>query len=241
VKFDFGGEVTRRGGEFKPFSHKAFMDQKPDLLTRGHCFGLTVVWLGRYVRDQSKGAAELLGNLTFTQASQDPQAIMVIRQIQNMVNSRSMTNRMNTGAKAKVRKKHAEIMAVFGDADDALLNDLMRSLGVSGVTFYGDDLPDLDVTQAALRYLRQFESGLYVIYLPKHVVGAIVDPKRQVYKFLDVNFGQGVWKFRGKAAVDADHFHGFVESYLTAPGIRQGYADGKLVGTMGFANALLPG
>jgi hypothetical protein len=246
MAYDFGGEVARFGGQFKPFSHKAFMDQKPDLMTRGHCFGLTIVWLSRYVRDQSKGAVEALGNLNFTAASKDPQTIMVIRQIQNMVNSRGMTAQMNKGgimpgAKAAAAQKSREIEAVFGQSDDTLINEIMKSLGIANVTFYGDGLAGTDLATSLIGLMQRLGSGLFAIHMGRHEVGAIADTKRGVCKFLDVNFGQAVWKGPGDASARADGFYGFLEAYFAAPAIRASYDDKTLKGVAGWANAMLPG
>lgn len=246
MAYDFGGEVTRRGGQFKPFSHKAFMDQKPDLMERGHCFGLTIVWLARYVRDLGKGGAEALGNLSFTAASKDPQAIMVIRQIQNMVNSRGITANLNNsgilpGAKKRAAERQKEIEAAFGTSDDVLINSIMQSLDVANVTFYPDGMPPGELASQLLALMGRLNNGLYAIHLGCHEVGAVMDEKRGVYKFLDVNFGQGVWKGEGGGQERADAFLGFLESYFNAPTIRASYDARALKGVIGWANAVLPG
>jgi hypothetical protein len=237
--FDFRGEVTKRGGQFKPFSHKGFMDQKPDMMTRGHCFGLTIVWLSRYVRDRKTAGADLLGDLSFTKASQDPKTIMIIRQIQNMANSSGITAKLvNKTPKAERARAVAEAEAAFGVGVEGLVNDCMRSLGVHGITFGGVWDPMHDMSMPMVNSIGRVASALYAISLPTHEVGAIVDRERNVFKFLDVNYGQAVWK--GAAAGEVS-FLQFMEAYVTSPNILNGYAGHGMRGVIGYANAMLRG
>jgi hypothetical protein len=244
--FAFGSEITRRGGEYKRFSHGEFLDQKPDLMKRGHCYGLTLVWLSRYVRDRRAGA-DLLGNLNFTQASKDPQTIMIIRQIQNMGNSRTLSSMMKPKDKADAAVRSSEIDAVFGQSDDNMLTDIMKSLNIQGVRFYGVELDSREKTDSLLGLMGRMSNGLYSILLGNHVVGAIVDRPKNVFKFLDVNYGQGVWKTKAGTAPMAgpapDHgggFMGFLEAYFADPEIRLGYAFENHKGVLGYASAPLP-
>lgn len=244
--FAFGSEITRRGGEFKRFSHGEFLDQKPDLLKRGHCYGLTLVWLSRYIRDRRAGA-DLLGNLNFTQASKDPQTIMIIRQIQNMGNSRTMSGLLKPKDKADAAVRSSELDAVFGQSDDTMITDIMKSLHAPTVKFYGVPLDSSEKTASLLGLIGRLREGLFCILLGNHVVGAIVDRPKNVFKFLDVNYGQGVWKTKAGTAPMAgpapDHgggFMGFLEAYFADPEIRQGYAHENYKGVLGYASAGLP-
>ncbi len=238
--FDFKGEVTKRGGEFKPFSHKGFMDQKPDMMTRGHCFGLTIVWLSRYVRDRKSAGGDTLSNLSFAKASKDPQAIMLIRQIQNMVNSHTMSLMMADEKSKSVRKeRYGEIDAAFGEGHENIINQAMRSLGVHGITFRGVMDQKVDMTQPLLGAIGRLDSALYAIHLPTHEVGAVVDKRRGVFKFIDVNDGQAVWK--GAGGSGEKPFLDFLKAFFESPDNRRDYALGKMQGVIGYTNAMLNG
>lgn len=249
--FAFGAEITRRGGQFKPFSHGEFLDQKPDMMKRGHCYGLTLVWLSRYIRDRRAGV-DLLGNLNFTQASKDPQTIMIIRQIQNMGNSRSATQRLIGEPilpknKEAAAVKQGELNAVFGQSDENMMTDIMKSLNAPTVRFYGVELDSKEKTESLLGLMGRLSNGLFCILLGNHVVGAIVDKPNNVFKFLDVNFGQGVWKTKtgtapmaGPAPDHAGGFMGFLAAYFADPEIRLIYAEGCYKGVLGYASAPLP-
>ncbi len=246
AEFAFGSEITKRGGQFKPFSHGEFLDQRPDMMKRGHCYGLTLVWLSRYVRDRRAGA-DLLGNLNFTQASKDPQTIMIIRQIQNMAHSRATTMDMVGDNRAKAQVKYAEITRVFGDSDDTMINGIMKSLNAPGIQFIGVEVNSTDKGDSMIALMERVSDGLYSIILGNHVVGAIVDKPKNVFKFLDVNFGQGVWKTRAGAAPMAgpapnlgDGFFGFLRAYLADPDNRVSYALENHKGVLGYATAGLP-
>lgn len=239
--FDYAKEVTSRGGQFKPFSHGAFLDQKPDMMTRGHCFGLTLVWLSRYVRDRKSAGVDALSNLSFTQASKDPAAIMVIRQIQNMATSSGMTGDMvkpgrTSASKEKARAFNAEIEAAFGPGHENIMNSVMKSLGVHHIQFYGVDSNGPDYTSVLLNQMDRMDSGLFTFGFYNHIVGAVKDQARGIYKFMDVNYGQAVWKNVAGGTPDGP-FQSFVRGYFDDPSVRLDYSGNKIKGLICGASA----
>lgn len=238
--FDFSGEVAKRGGQFKPFSHKAFLDQKPGMMERGHCFGLTLIWLSRYVRDRSAGA-DKLSNLSFTQASKDPQAIQVIHQIQNMVKSSFMTQELINAKGGTGQDKYDQ---VFGDMNDTAVNNILRGLGCGHVHFYGAAISERDITSRVIDAMERMDS-LFLVGTMNHAMGMVVDHRRDLYKFLDVNKGQAVWKGAGSDAPMAgprrfDSFRDFLRAYLGDPQTRQAYSGGGPHGVLGYLEAAIP-
>lgn len=189
----------------------------------GVCFALTLLWLSRYFKkliadDDGRHFGEIVVALR-----ENPGMGMVLRQLQQSEAARS--NLMSKAITLLRDDRKSEKVRL-----DALQNIY---LGVGFKSIYSDGLAALGVRPTHFRIAAGNENsdshcckdsmfpydrmlhfvllheGITLIKLRTHYVGAIVDPMRPKFKFLDVNAGQAI-------TTDRTKFGAFMKCYLSS-------------------------
>lgn len=216
---EFKNLVAKHNGHHKDFSHLGFVGSEEikkflGSERRGHCGGLSVVWLSRYDKANIIGDAfvnEEYEPKKFSQIASSTQGRQVIYQLQKMEVSRSLLAGMlkdkyklaQDKDKPRIEKEYKEMALISGYFENCLVSTLKHE----GLQFPGDATFGVDKMDDMLAHLYAKKDVLFghdyaghLIALPNHYVAAITDFHGKGFKFFDPNYGQAL--FRSKY----DHF-----------------------------------
>ena len=251
--------VEACGGRYKPFSHSGFLKTKEltalDSVNKGHCGGLSVLWLSRYDKkslDSDMFADKWeLEQKTFTQIANSTQGRVIIHQIQQYEASRihlrkTIKEKYKSATKDDVKNKLAEDFGAI-DAGTAryVLESGLKGLGHEKLEFSEPKTFTDSTIEDLMSYLFDTEHKFFtqdfqghLIGFTNHYVAAITDfTDRNKLKFLDVNFGQAVFSEKydwpmpsdwiGKWKDKKKGFRAFLKSYLSHPDVQEAYEIGS--------------
>ncbi len=204
---DFTTLVAKHKMKFveMPVSHYDVMSKRAIKRDRGVCVGITTVYLASFGRSKDD---PMEGD--FAASLCDDKQLFVIKQIQQMEDSREITFGIVL-EKKRDAGTYVDMFAGVGLGNAFASN--LTALGCKNVR-----LNQMDQTGYAAASTFPFASlarfcakfaGVHLIKFPKHVCGVIVDDEKFFYAFLDVNYGQA-------STSNAHVFRQFLTDFFTS-------------------------